>query len=176
MKKLIYPVLGLAIALSVQSCDNWKAKYYNEKSLVDKPGIEFLNQAVEGGMTEVAASKLAVANSTNQEVVGFAKMMIMDHTQADSAMLAIEDDQLVTAKDTISGEHKVILDSLAAKKGADFDKAYMAMMVKDHEGAVDLFTEGSVDKNIPIHYFAEKTLKTVKEHLEKAEELEKSLK
>jgi len=176
MKKLIYPVLGLAIALSVQSCDNWKAKYYNEKSLVDKPGVEFLNQAVEGGLTEVAAAKLAVANSTNQEVVSFAKMMITDHTQADSTMKAIEDDQLVTANDTISAEHKVILDSLAAKKGADFDKAYMAMMVKDHEGAVDLFTEASTDKNIPVHYFAEKTLPTIKEHLEKAEELEKSLK
>lgn len=176
MKKLIYPVLGLAIALSVQSCDNWKAKYYNEKSLVDKPGIEFLNQAVEGGMTEVAASKLAVANSSNQEVVSFAKMMIMDHSQADSTMKAIEDDQLVTANDVISNEHKEILDSLATKKGADFDKAYMAMMVKDHDGAVELFTDATTDKNIPIHYFAEKTLPTIKQHLEKAEELEKSLK
>jgi putative membrane protein len=176
MKKLIYPVLGLAIAFSVQSCDNWKAKYLDEKSLVDEPGMEFLQGSMEGGMTEIAASKLAVANSTNQDVVSFAKMMIEDHSKADSAIKAIKFDQLVTSKDSISGEHKVILDSLATKKGADFDKAYMAMMVKDHEGAVDLFIDGSTDKNIPIHYFAEKTLPTVKEHLEKAEELEKTLK
>ena len=93
MKKLIYPVLGLAIAFSVQSCDNWKAKYLNEKSLVDQPGMVFLNGAIEGGMTEIAASKLAVANSTNPDVVNFAKMMITDHTKADSTLLAIEDDQ-----------------------------------------------------------------------------------
>jgi putative membrane protein len=176
MKKLIYPVLGLAVAFSVQSCDNWKAKYLNEKSLVDQPGVVFLNGAMEGGMTEIAASKLALTNSTNQDVVAFAKMMIDDHTKADSALKALEFDQMFTAKDSISGEHKVILDSLAAKKGAEFDKAYMAMMVKDHDGAVELFTDASTDKNIPIHYFAEKTLPTVKEHLEKAEELEKSLK
>jgi putative membrane protein len=176
MKKLIYPVLGLAIAFSVQSCDNWKAKYYNEKSLVDQPGMEFIDHAMEGGMTEIAASKLAVANSTNPAVVDFAKMMIDDHTKADNALDSIKFDQLVTGKDTISGEHQVILDSLATKKGADFDKAYMAMMVKDHDGAVELFTEATTDKNSHIHYFAEKTLPTVKEHLEKAEEIEKSLK
>ncbi len=176
MKKLIYPVLGLAIALSVQSCDNWKAKYLNEKSLVDEPGMEFLKGSVEGGMTEIAASKLAVANSTNPEVVEFAKMMITDHSKANHALDSIKFDQYVTGKDTISDEHQVILDSLATKKGADFDKAYIAMMVKDHEGAVDLFTEASTDKNSHIHYFAENTLPTIKEHLEKAEELQKSLK
>lgn len=176
MKKLIYPVLGLAIAFSVQSCDNWKAKYYNEKSLVDQPGMQFLNHAMEGGLTEVAASKLAVANSTNQDVVSFAKMMIADHSKADSTLQSIKDDQLVTAKDTISGEHQEILDSLATKKGADFDKAYLAMMVKDHDEAVELFTEATSDKNIPIHYFAKDNLPTIQEHLKKAEELKDSLK
>lgn len=175
MKKLIYPVLGLAIAFSVQSCDNWKAKYYNEKSLVDQPGMEFLNHAIEGGLTEVAASKLAVANSTNPDVVEFAKMMINDHTKADNALDSIKYDQLVTGKDTISGEHRVILDSLATKKGADFDKAYIGMMVKDHDGAVELFTEATSDKNSHIHYFAIDNLPTIKAHLEKAEELEKKL-
>ena len=176
MKKLIYPVLGLAIACSVQSCDNWKAKYYNEKSLVDQPGMEFLTNAVEGGHTEVAASKLALANSTNPQVVDFAKMMIMDHTKADDKLDSIKFDQMVTFKDTINEDHKVMLDSLATKKGADFDKAYLAMMVKDHEGAVDLFTEATTDKNIPIHYFAENTLPTVQMHLDKAKQLEASLK
>ena len=175
MKKLIYPVLGLAIAFSVQSCDNWKAKYYNEKSLVDQPGMEFLNHAIEGGMTEIAASKLAVTNSTNQDVISFAKMMIDDHTKANNALDSIKFDQYVTGKDTISGEHKVILDSLATKKGADFDKAYIAMMVKDHDGAVELFTEATTDKNSHIHNFAKDNLPTIKEHLEKAEDLEKKL-
>lgn len=169
-------MLGLAIAFSVQSCDNWKAKYYNEKSLVDQPGMEFLKGSVEGGMTEIAASKLAVTNSTNPDVVEFAKMMIVDHSKVDSSIQAIKDDELVTLKDSISGEHKLILDTLATKKGADFDKAYMAMMVKDHEGAVELFTGATTDKIIPIHYFAERTLPTIKEHLEKAEKLNESLK
>jgi putative membrane protein len=176
MKKLIYPVLGLAIAVSVQSCDNWKAKYFNEKSLVDEPGMEFLQGARDGGMTEISASQLAVAKSSNPQVVSFAKMMIIDHSKADSALQDIEYDQLVTAKDSISDAHKIALDSLATKQGADFDKAYIAMMVKDHEGAVDLFTEATSGKNIPIHYFAIDNLPTIQKHLEEAENLEKSLK
>jgi putative membrane protein len=175
MKKLIYPVLGLAIAFSVQSCDNWKAKYLNEKSLVDEPGMEFLKAGVDGNMTEIKASQLAVTNSSNEEVVSFAKMMITDHTKILDSLKSIEYDQYVTAKDSISDEHKTLLDSLATKKGPAFDKAYMAMMVKDHDVSVDLFKEATTDKNIPIHYFATKTLETIQMHKEKAEELEKKL-
>jgi putative membrane protein len=171
MKKLIYPVLGLAMAFSLQSClDNWKAKYY------DDVGISLIKNGIEGGMTEIAASKLAISNSTNPDVVSFAKMMITDHSKADSTLLWMEHDKLITEKDTINGEHKEMLDSLATKKGADFDKAYITMMVKDHESAVDLFTDASTDKNQTIQDFAYDTLPTIKMHLEKARQLESALK
>jgi putative membrane protein len=165
MKKLIYPVLGLAMAFSLQSClDNWKAKYYDEKTIVDDVGISLIKNGIEGGMTEIAASKLAI------------KMMITDHSKADSTLLWMEHDKLITEKDTINGEHKEMLDSLATKKGADFDKAYITMMVKDHESAVDLFTDASTDKNQTIQDFAYDTLPTIKMHLEKARQLESALK
>jgi len=177
MKKFIYPVLGLALALSVQSCiDNEKAKIYQEKTLVDDGGVALIRNGLEGGMTEIKASALAEANSKNPRVISFAKMMIADHTKADSALKAMEFDKMITEEDTISGDHKVMIDSLAKKSGADFDKAYIAMMIHDHEGAVDLFTEQSNDKNKTIQDFARQTLPTIEMHLDSAKAINESLK
>jgi len=177
MKKFIYPVLGLALAFSVQSCmDNYKAKYLNEKTLTDVGGVSLIKNGLEGGMTEIKASQLAATNSQNADVKSFASMLIADHTQADSTLKWIEDDKMLTEKDTISGEHKEMIDSLAKKTGADFDKAYIAMMIEGHKEAVELF-EGQVDnKNQTIQDFARKTLPTIEGHLDKAKEIEKSLK
>jgi len=42
------------MALSLQSCiDNWKAKYYNEKTLVDDGGVTLIKNGLEGGLTEI---------------------------------------------------------------------------------------------------------------------------
>jgi putative membrane protein len=177
MKKLIYPVLGLAIAFSVQSCmDNYKAKYLNEKTLVDDGGTTLIHDGLEGGLTEIKASTLAETHSQNPRVISFAKMMIADHSKADSTLYWMETDKQITEKDTISAEHQEKIDSLATKTGAGFDKAYITMMVEDHEGAVDLF-EGQVnDKNQTIQDFARQTLPTLRMHLDSAKAISASLK
>lgn len=177
MKKLIYTALGFAFLLSIQSClDEGKGKYMNEKTLVDDGGIALIHGGLEGGMTEIKASTLAEKNSTNPQVLDLAKMIIADHTAADSTLLWMEHDKLMTEKDTISGEHQELIDSLSTKTGAAFDKAYIAMMIKDHEEAIDLFTEQSDDKNQTIQDFARATLPKLKGHLDKAKEIAASIK
>jgi putative membrane protein len=177
MKKLMYPVLGLALMLSVQSCmDNYKAKYLNEKTLADDGGVQLIQNGLEGGMTEIAASKIALKNSQNQKVIGFAQQMITDHTQANKVLDSIENDKMLTEKDTISGEHKEMLDSLKTKTGAAFDRAYISMMIHDHKEAIDLFKDASDDKNQTIHDFARQTLPTIEDHLKMAKDIDASLK
>jgi len=177
MKKLIYPVLGLALMFSVQSCmDNYKAKYLNEKTLVDDGGVALIQNGLEGGMTEIEASKIALKNSQNQKVIGFANEMITDHSKANQVLDSIKDDKMLTEKDTISGEHKVILDSLKTKTGAAFDRAYISMMIHDHEEAIDLFKDASDDKNQTIQDFARQTLPTIEDHLKMAKDIDASLK
>jgi putative membrane protein len=177
MKKFIYPVLGLALALSVQSCiDNEKAKIYQEKTLIDDGGVALIRNGLEGGLTEIKASTLAEANSKNPRIVDFAKMIIADHTKADSALKAMEYDKMLTEKDTISGVHEAAIDSLAKQTGTEFDKSYIEMMVRDHESAIDLFTDQSNDKNKTIQDFARQTLPTLEAHLDSAKAIGASLK
>ncbi len=177
MKKFIYPVLGLAIAFSVQSCmDNYKAKYLDEKTLVDDGGITLIKNGFEGGLTEIKASQLAATNSQNADVKSFAEMMITDHSKANKTLDSLETDKMITEKDTISAEHQELIDSLSKKTGAEFDKAYIAMMVKDHEEAVELFSDQVDDKNQTIQDFARKTLPVIQMHLDDAKKLEAALK
>jgi len=177
MKKFIYPVLGLAIAFSVQSCmDNYKAKYLNEKTLVDDGGTTLIKNGFEGGLTEIKASQLAATNSQNADVKSFAQMMITDHSKANKILDSLETDKMITEKDTISAEHQELIDSLAKKTGAEFDKAYLEMMVKDHEEAVELFADQVDDKNQTIQDFARATLQVIQKHLDDAKKLEASLK
>jgi putative membrane protein len=177
MKKFIYPVLGLAIAFSVQSCmDNYKAKYLDEKTLVDDGGTTLIKNGFEGGLTEIKASQLAATNSQNADVKSFAQMMITDHSKANKILDSLETDKMITEKDTISAEHQELIDSLAKKTGPEFDKAYIAMMVKDHEEAVELFADQVDDKNETIQDFARATLPVIQHHLDDAKKLEASLK
>lgn len=177
MKKLIYPVLGLALMFSVQSCmDNYKAKYLNEKTLIDDGGISLIKNGMEGGMTEIAASKIALKNSQNPQVVSLAQMMIADHSKSDSTLHWMEDDKMLSETDSISDNHKILLDSLKTKTGAAFDKAYVSMMIHDHKVAIDLFKDESDNKNQTIQDFARQTLPTLEKHLEMAKDLQASLK
>jgi len=177
MKKLRYILLGVTVLWAVSSCqDSRHAKNYNDKTLADDGGIDFIKNGLEGGMTEVKASELAKKNSTNPRVVAFADMMITDHTNAGTELRKIQLAKMVDVPDTISGEHHQKINQLAAKTGADFDKAYIQMMIADHEGAIKLFTDATNNTSNLIQNFSRKTLPTIQMHLDSAKAIYSSLK
>ena len=174
MKNLIYLPLGIIILLSAQSCQDKRAKNYNKQ--LDQDGVVFIKTGIEGGLTEIKASGLAITNSNNQRVIGLAKMMIDDHSKAGDELKKIEADKKVDEKDTINTDHQQIIAELSKKSGAAFDKAYMQMMVSDHIAAVKLFTDGSHNMDTEISKFASVTLPTIQMHLDSANAVLTSLK
>ena len=176
MKKLIYLLLGVGLFIASSCQDNKHAKNYNDKTLVDDGGLSFIKKGLEGGLTEIKASKLAKTNSTNPKVIGFADMMIMDHTQAGNELRKIEAAKMVDGHDTISMGHQKMIAALASKTGVDFDKAYMQMMIADHEKTIELFTEATGNTSNLIQNFSRKTLPTIQMHLDSAKAISASLK
>ena len=164
MRNLICLATGMIFLLFIQACQDKRAKNYNPN--VDQNGIVFIKNGIESGLTEVKASGLAITNSNNQKVITLAKMLINDHTNAGDTLKKIEDDKRVIEKDTINTEHLQMISDLSKKSGAAFDKAYLQMMVTDHEDAVKLFTTASENPDKEISKFASKTLPTIKMHLD----------
>jgi putative membrane protein len=177
MKARLLFLLILPLLYLLQSCDDPKnANKIDNETTVDVMGLHFISTAEEAGHTEIAAAKVAVNNSKNQQVIDFAKMMISDHTAAGEKLNHLKDIELVRGKFPVDEKHQELIDSLARLSGNDFDKAYMRFMVDSHWDAVALFKRGSENRAEDVQNFAEKTLPTVEKHFESAKNILASLK
>ena len=167
MKNLIYLLSGMIILFCVQACQDKKGKNYNEGQ-GEKEGITFIKNGIEDGLTETKASGLAITNSNNQKVIGLAKMIIDDHAKIGEELLKLKADKKITEMDTINNLHQQMIKDLSKKSGASFDKAYLQMVVVDHEQAVKLFTDATTNNDGKIKKIAAQNLPTVKMHLDSA--------
>ena len=76
----------------------------------------------------------------------------------------------------ICATNQQMLDQLAPKRGRAFDKPYVAHMVTGHRQAVQLFEAKSKDAENPqLKEWARRNLPVIRMHLQKAEELAKTL-
>lgn len=177
MKKLIFSILGIIIVFAVSSCnDQRRAKNYNDKTLADLEAINFVNKGIGGSLTEIKAAQIAKSRSSNPRIIAFADMMITDHTSVANQLKKIQTDKLITDRNGITPEHEKMLAELSAKSGVEFDKAYMKMMVEDHEKDIELFESVAHNTSATIQDFAEKTLPTLHKHLDSAKEINSYLK
>jgi putative membrane protein len=132
----------------------------------------FVMQAAAAGMKEVAAGNLATQKASNDEVKSFAQQMVTDHTKANDELKSLATTKGMTPPAEGADQHRDGLDRLQKLNGAEFDKAYMDAQVKDHEKAVSLFEKESKNGKDPeLQAFAQKTLPTLQDHLQKAKEL-----
>jgi putative membrane protein len=133
---------------------------------------DFVMRAAQAGMAEVAAGKMAESNGQAASVKSFGKRMVADHTKAGDELKQIAGKKGVMMPTSPSDEQKKAGQRLQGLKGAEFDKAYAAQMVKDHEDAVTLFENESDSGMDPdLKAFAKKTLPTLQEHLTMAKAL-----
>jgi putative membrane protein len=68
-------------------------------------------------------------------------MMETDHTAAGNKLRDIAAAENISFPSAMNAEHQGHVDMFKGKTGADFDKAYMDMMVEGHTGMVDKFKE-----------------------------------
>lgn len=127
---------------------------------------KFAVTAADGGMAEVALGQLALQKGTSAQVKEFAAMMVKDHTKANTELKAVAGAKNITLPAAPGEDNQKIAADLSKKTGADFDKAYIDEMVKDHEKDVKLFEDYTKDgKDTTLKAFATKTLPVLKAHL-----------
>src|SRR6187397_2898953 len=111
---------------------------------------DFMHEAAEGGMAEVEMGKMAAKKAQNAEVKKFAQMMVTDHSKANEELKGIATKKSITLP-ADAGSKKGDMDKLTTASGADFDRTYVDMMVKDHEKDVAAFEKqasGSTDPDV----------------------------
>jgi len=125
----------------------------------------FIKDAAKGGMMEVAMGRVAEKNASDSEVKNFGARMVKDHSKANEDLKAIAKEENVGwPAEKEAGKWKS-------------DKDYMDAMVKDHEKDLAAFEKEAKNGSDPkVKNFADKTAKTVREHLEMAKEIDAKLK
>lgn len=145
----------------------------------DSTGMDkdFMVKAASGGLLEVELGKLAQTNASSADVKSFGKMMIADHTKANTELTTLAKAKNITVPSTPGEDAQKHIDELKAKKGAEFDKAYVDMMVDDHKEDIDEFEKAADKAKDPeIKALAAKTLPTLKEHLQKIQAIKDGMK
>jgi putative membrane protein len=147
-----------------------------DKTPLDKNSSEFATEAASGGMMEVTLGQMAQQKATNPRVQAFGAMMVSDHSKANTELKNIADAKSFQLPSTLE-KHQKHIDDISKKEGKEFDKAYIKMMVDDHQKDIRAFEKaasGSSDST--IKGFASRTLPILRMHLDSAKAIHKSLK
>ena len=144
---------------------------------VDQSTADFMVKVADVGMTEVKLGRIAQEKAANKRIKDFGEMMAKDHTQAGDELKSLARRKNVTLPDSIGSEHRNKIDNLEKKNAKDFDRAYIDMMVDGHQATVNDFEKASNNTKDPdVKSWVDKTLPTLKMHLDSAKAIQKAIK
>ena len=194
MKKLNVLFLAGVTALTFQACnsstktdstevaqDSNSAKDTSTSAAggvlkVDKDDADFAVTAANGGMAEVQLGQLAQQKATSPDVKAFGAQMVTDHTKANEKLMALAKQKNITLPATIGPDQQKVMDDLTKRTGADFDKAYVKAMVKDHDKDVKLFSDESKNgKDADVKALAGATLPVLQMHQSMIKAIDKKM-
>jgi putative membrane protein len=142
--------------------------------VTDEKSSEFLKKVTNSGMAEVQLAKLAQQKATIEAVKNFAAMLERDHTAVNQQVKSLADQRNVALPATISDDKQKMYNDIDKMKGKAFDKDYISMMIKAHGDGISLFEDTrSNASDIDVKNFADKTLPTLKMHLDSAKAIQK---
>jgi putative membrane protein len=157
---------------------------------------QFLQQASISGINEVSMGNLGLKRAQDSKIKDYAQVILNDHMVINAEIKALAKRKNIKLPDSMSipinsmqtrvdtalsspsvkqadtSKNKVIV---ADSVEANFDSGYMQMMIKDHQKAIDLFTQGSQNKDPDIQTFCLKYLPILKRHLDDAASISKEM-
>jgi putative membrane protein len=148
--------------LAVSKATSADVKQFAQRMVDDhgKAGGELAQLAQSKGITLPMSDATTAVNSSDPDV---ARVNASATTSAKTEM----DHSKMT-----KSEGQKVMDKLSKLSGADFDREYMKHMVEDHVKDVALFEkEAKNGKDADLKAWAEKTLPTLKEHLQMARDV-----
>lgn len=144
---------------------------------LDSADQKFATQAAAAGLAEVELADLAQQKATRDSVKQYADHLKQDHQQANEKLKSLAAQKGVQLPSGPDSKHKKEKERLAKLQGAQFDKAYVDAMVKDHKAVINDFErEAKKGNDAELKEFAAQTLPKLREHLDHAQKLQSEIK
>ena len=173
----LFPIAGIAQSGSMSDSSSNSHSGSSMSSSSTKSNLslsdkKFVRDAAQGGMAEVELGKLATEKASSDDVKKFGQRMVDDHTKAADQLKQVASSEGIQLPQGLSAKDKMTEERLSKLSGEQFDKAYMADMVKDHTQDVTEFQhESHSGKDAAVKNFASQTLPTLEDHLKQAKEI-----
>jgi putative membrane protein len=127
---------------------------------------EFVNKAAIGNVAEVELGRVAVQRAARPSVKSFGERMVTDHGRAGAELATLARGKGMDVSKTLDVSHQAMRDRLSGLSGADFDRAYMSEMVRDHTEDVALFERAAqTASDADVKAYAARSLPMLREHL-----------
>lgn len=166
-------VLAMSFTAAAQNKDASGTAMSSKKSAgTTASDTMFVKKAARGGLAEVELGQLAAQKGSSEEVKKFGQRMVDDHSKANDELKQVAAQKHIDLPTEPSAKDKATKARLEKLSGEQFDRAYMADMVKDHRTDVAEFAhESKMGKDEAVKSFAQQTLPTLREHLKQAEQI-----
>jgi putative membrane protein len=132
----------------------------------------FVRMATDDLYVEQQFGQLAAQKASNEDVKKFGERMVKDHPMLDTGLQPAQDKMGIHRPTKLNKGAQAEYDKLNALSGADFDKEYLTVMVKDHVKELDEFKAEEESTNDPnLKDVASKGERVVYYHLRYANKL-----
>jgi putative membrane protein len=143
---------------------------------ISKMDADFIVNAASGGMLEVELGQLAQLNGGAPRVKAFGAMMIKDHGEGGEQLKSLAATRKVALPSGVSIQQQKEVDKLKKKKGDEFDRAYIRLMVSDHKDDIKEFEQQAAKSTDSLtRNFATQSLDMLRRHLDSANHLLESM-
>lgn len=183
MKRMMTLAVALAGAITLTACANEATRTDTPAGATGTAGTAadvdraWVADQLEDGDREVRLGRLAEEKGSDADVRAYGAMMVEHHTMAGTELKRVADRHGIATAGDDRGDNDRDFERLSALSGADFDRAYLEAMIDDHDDAVDAIEDKarSDREHTDVKAWAEKTLPTVRDHLERARSLRERL-
>lgn len=153
---------------------------------------DWLENMMTGSMAEVKLGEMASQRAQDADVKAFGQMIVRDHSNALDELKQIGSKYNVPEPVELPDEHRDTSERLSKLQGREFDQEYIDAMVDKHQKTINQLedrldkegddqnprytpkqTENAVDRQ--LNEWAAKTVPTVRQHLERARQLDDKL-
>lgn len=143
---------------------------------LSKSDQKMLQDMAYANLSEVAAAKLALTKTQNDNVRTFAQKMVDDHTLALQDLQQLAQKKNVTLPTEPDSKHQTMMTKLEKLSGTAFDQRYMAQGgLADHQQTHKLLEQVQNRAHDPeLKAAASKSLTVVNQHLATAQQLKRS--
>ena len=153
----------------------------NREADVNMSERNFFGDVAGANMGEIELGRFAASKAQNAEVKKFAQMLVEDHTKSLDELKSLGAQHNLTPPVEVPEKNRDLQERLSKLQGREFDREYIQAMVDAHEDMVDKLEPRTNERagenqfENKVNQWAGKVLPTVRQHLEKAKQLNEQM-